>query len=106
MLNLPGSTDYNPNKLWVYMLRLDNGRIAADLLIFVDDLRPTGPSQKEAWLAVRRAAISWNSRCTKKEECQLTKPRGLGGRCDTNNKETVFVLTSQEKWDKAKAHIE
>jgi hypothetical protein len=51
MLNLPGSKDYDPNKPWVYKLRLDGGRIAANLFTFVDNLRPTEPSWKEAWLA-------------------------------------------------------
>jgi hypothetical protein len=60
VLNLPGSEDYNPSKPWVYKLRLDDRRIAADLFIFVDDLRPTGPSRKEAWLAAWRAASKLN----------------------------------------------
>ncbi len=46
-LNLPGSADYDPSMPWVYKLRLDDGKIAADLLIFVDDARPTGPTAEE-----------------------------------------------------------
>jgi hypothetical protein len=60
VLNLPGSDNYDPSKPWVYKVRLEDGRIAADLFIFVDDLRPTGPSQKEAWLAARQAASTLN----------------------------------------------
>jgi hypothetical protein len=47
-LNLPGSAGYNPSKAWVSKIRIEDGRIASDLFIFVDDLRPTGPSRLEA----------------------------------------------------------
>jgi hypothetical protein len=40
VLNLPGSDDYDPSRPWVYKVCLEDGRIAADLFIFVDDLRP------------------------------------------------------------------
>ena len=60
VLNLPGSSEYNPNKPWVYKLRLNDGRMVADLFIFMDDLRPTESSQKEAWLAARQAASKLN----------------------------------------------
>jgi hypothetical protein len=40
-LNLPGSEFYDPNRPWVYKERTAEGQIAADLFIFVDDLRPT-----------------------------------------------------------------
>jgi hypothetical protein len=60
VLNLPGSENCNPSKPWVYKLRLDDWQIAADLFIFVDDLWPTGPSRKEAWLAARHAASKLN----------------------------------------------
>jgi hypothetical protein len=44
VLNLPGSDDYDPSKPWVTKYRMEDGRIAADLFIVVDDLRPTGLS--------------------------------------------------------------
>jgi hypothetical protein len=43
-MNLPGSPEYRPNQPWVSKFRLDDAKIAADLFIFVDDLRPTGSS--------------------------------------------------------------
>ena len=43
-LNLPGSKGYDPSRPWVAKYRMEDGRIAADLFIFVDDLRPTSPS--------------------------------------------------------------
>jgi hypothetical protein len=42
-MNLPGSEGYDPSKPWASKIRSEDGNIAADLFIFVDDLRPTGP---------------------------------------------------------------
>jgi hypothetical protein len=59
-LNLPGDQDCNPSLPWVLKVKAD-GRIAADLFSFVDDLRPTGPGRQECWRAARRAARILNS---------------------------------------------
>jgi hypothetical protein len=47
-LNLPGDKNYDPSLPWVSKVRKD-GKIAADLFTFVDDLRPTGPGRRECW---------------------------------------------------------
>jgi hypothetical protein len=59
-LNLLGDEGYDPHLLWVSKVRED-GRIAADLFTFMDDLRPTGPGKKECWEAARRVGsiLSW-----------------------------------------------
>jgi hypothetical protein len=59
-LNLPGNLDYDPNLPWVLKVQVD-GRIAADLFAFIDNLRPTGPGAKECWRAARRAEsiLNW-----------------------------------------------
>jgi hypothetical protein len=60
-LNLPGLASYDPGLPWVSKVRDDDGRIAADVVEFVDELRPSGGSRKEAWQAARRVAsmLSW-----------------------------------------------
>jgi hypothetical protein len=55
-LNLPGDLDYDPNVPWVSKVRAD-GRIAADLFTFVDDVRPTGPGKKNL-----HYASSWSKK--------------------------------------------
>jgi hypothetical protein len=43
-------------------MRIAGGtELAADFFIFVDDVRPCGPSKREAWLAACKAAstINW-----------------------------------------------
>jgi hypothetical protein len=52
-MNLPGSATYNPSKPWVYKERKCDGKIAADCLVYVDDLRSTGRSEEECWRATR-----------------------------------------------------
>ena len=47
-LNLPDSANYDPSKPWVFKVRAD-GSMAADLFIYIDDLRPTGPTSEECW---------------------------------------------------------
>ena len=42
VLNLPGSSNYNPLFPWVYKWRRDWKCIAGEITIFVDDVRPTG----------------------------------------------------------------
>jgi hypothetical protein len=46
-LNLPGIPRYSPAKPWVYKKRSSDGRIAADVLTYINDARPTGPSEEE-----------------------------------------------------------
>ena len=48
-MNCPGDPRYDPSKPWVSKVRED-GLIAADLVGYVDDLRPSGGSQQEAWI--------------------------------------------------------
>jgi hypothetical protein len=46
-LNLPGMPHYSPSKTCVYKKRSSDGRIAADVLTYIDDAHPTGPSEEE-----------------------------------------------------------
>jgi hypothetical protein len=100
-LNLPGSKAYDPSKPWVSKQRLKDDRIAADLFIFVDDLRPTGPSQKDCcWLAARRAGSKLNflgiqDTPSKRRDSSKSPGTWAGGVIRTTE-EGVVVLTSQE----------
>ena len=51
---IPGSLLYNPTKPWVSKVREEDGHIAADFWMFVDDVYQTAPTKEEAWLATRR----------------------------------------------------
>jgi hypothetical protein len=58
-LNLPGTPKYDPSIAWVANVRED-GRVAADLFIYMDDFHPTGPNMEECWRASMRAASVCN----------------------------------------------
>jgi hypothetical protein len=109
-LNLPGSNAYDPSRPWVSKIRSADGKIAADLFIFVDDLRPTGPSRSEAWGAARRAASVLNhlgiQDAPRKRRGSSRNPGGWAGSVILTTEDGVFALTSQEKWTKAKAQLE
>ncbi|CAJ1926900.1 unnamed protein product [Cylindrotheca closterium] len=46
-LNLPGSSTYDPSLHWVFKIRWSDGKIAADLFIYVDDGRVTSSNKLE-----------------------------------------------------------
>ena len=54
-LNLPGAEDYDPSEPWVCKVRMD-GVLAADIHIYVDDIRTTASSERECWKASQRVS--------------------------------------------------
>jgi hypothetical protein len=108
-MNLPGSKTYDPSLPWVSKVRLSDGRIAADLFIYVDDVRLTGSSSKECRQAGRRAASVANSLgiqdAARKRRFASKTPGAWAGSVVETSEEGVFVTVSQEKWDKCKRYI-
>jgi hypothetical protein len=84
----------------------EDGKIAADLFTFVDDLRPTGPGAKECWRAARRAGsiLNWLGLqdASRKRRNSSQAPRAWAGCVVRANSDGVFVLSDEEKWIKAK----
>ena len=105
-MNLPGSAEYNPSMPWVHKVRLDDGRIAADLLIFVDDARPTGPTEEECWQATRRFASMCNhfgiQDAPRKRRPPSLTPGAWAGSVVHTDGEEVEVRVSQSKWTRTK----
>jgi hypothetical protein len=79
---------------------------AADLFTLVDDLRPCGPTKAEAWQAARRAAsiLNWLGiqDAAQKRRDTSQEPGTWTGAVIKTDGENVWLLTSQEKLDKAK----
>jgi len=77
--------------------------MAADLFIYIDDLRPTGPSRRECWAAAHQVGcrLTWFGLqdAARKRRKASQKP---GAWADG---EEVCVLVSQEKWDKTRRWI-
>jgi hypothetical protein len=59
-MNLPGSVLYDPGVQWVSKVQKEDGRVAADMFISIDDCRPTAPSEQECWQAARKAGSTLN----------------------------------------------
>ncbi|KAL7566635.1 hypothetical protein ACA910_003470 [Epithemia clementina (nom. ined.)] len=55
VLNLAGNSNYTPVKPWVYRVCQD-GKMAADVHPYVDDMRETARSELEAWTAASQIA--------------------------------------------------
>jgi hypothetical protein len=79
-----------------------DGRIAADLFTFVDDLRPTGSGAKECWRAARRAGsiLKWlglQDALRKRRDSSQASGTWAGSVVRVNS-DGVFVLSDEEKW--------
>mmetsp|Transcript_18229 Transcript_18229/g.45121 ORF Transcript_18229/g.45121 Transcript_18229/m.45121 type:complete len:1319 (-) Transcript_18229:2184-6140(-) len=107
-LNLPGDEAYDPSKPWVSKVRND-GQIAADLVGYVDDLRPSGSSRKEAWHAARRTASILNhlgiQDAARKRRDSSRTPGAWAGSVVITREDGVYVTVDTEKWKKAKAMV-
>ena len=109
ILNLPGSNDYDPGKPWVYKIRLD-GKIACDIFIYVDDLRPTGPTEETCRAAARRTASILNSRgiqdASRKRRPPSRTPGAWAGSMISTTDSSVRIEVAQDKWEKTQKQIE
>jgi hypothetical protein len=106
-LNLPGSSDYDPSLAWVAKVRED-GRVAVDLFIYMDDLRPMGPDAEECWRASRKAAsvckcVGVQDAPRKRREVSRAPGPWAGSMVYTDDSSAgVRILVSRKKWAKAK----
>jgi len=107
ILNLPGSAGYDPTRPWVYKIRVVDGCVACEILIFVDDIRITGPTRWECWRAGQRAAKILTflglQDAARKTRDALRDPGPWAGAIINTKDDGVFCLISQEKWIKLKS---
>jgi hypothetical protein len=74
-LNLPGSDEYDPRIPWIVEIMKD-GRLAADIHQYVNDLRLMAPDKELAWRVSSRVAkiCSWlglqDAACKRREPSQ------------------------------------
>ena len=108
VLNLPGKTDYNPSKPWVYKVRTD-GVIAGNLFSYIDDYQNTGPSKQECWNGGHRTGCSFTFHGIQDVARKRREPsQEPGAWADTiihMHNRRVMMLASQMKWEKTKAWI-
>lgn len=101
VFNLPGMAQYNPARSWVRKVRND-GTLAADLKIYVDDMRPTGPTERECWEASQRISSMLgylgNQDASRKRRPPSQQPGSWAGSDVHTDNGCVSVLVSREKW--------
>ncbi len=107
--NYPGLISYNPLRPRVYKIRTD-GKIAADLHKYIDDLRPTSVDEKEMWDASMQVMtrVNWLGMQNAARKFRLKNglmPGAWKGALISTAGE-VFKSLSQARWDKVKAIIE
>ena len=110
-LNLPGSADYDPQLPWVSKVRnWATGVIASDFFSYVDDIRPSGPSESECWAAARRIAGLCSylgiQDAARKRRPPSQQPGAWAGSVTRAGSKGVGVLISEKKWAKTKALLE
>lgn len=104
-LNLPGDPNYKPWLPWVCKIRLSDGKVACDFVIYVDDVRSCGNSWAEARLASRSIAsrMNWlglqDAARKRRDPCQ--DPGPWAGLVIHTNHGAVTVSVTQDRWTKA-----
>ena len=106
-LNLPGTKDYDPCLSWIAKMRAD-GRVACDILEFVDDERICGPDEDLTWQAGHKVAstqsyLGMQDAARKARLCSQQPGAWAGAIVHVIPGLGVCVLTSVEKWLKLKA---
>jgi hypothetical protein len=97
--------DYDPSLSWVSKIR-EEVRVAADLFIYMDDLRPTGPDAEECWLAAMNGAATCNhlgiqDAPRKRRAASKTPGPWAGSMIYTDDTEAgLRVLVARKKWCK------
>lgn len=101
VLSLPGRQEYDLSKPWVYKIRSSDKRIAADFIIYVDDVRSAGNNQEEARLVARRigSLMNWLG-------IQDAARKRWGPSSIVHIEGDIVTLSvSKDRWEKAKAII-
>ena len=103
ILNLPGLEKYDPRLPWVYKARAD-GSIAADVLWYIDDGRPTAGTTWEAWKAARKIRytlffLGLQDTRRKRTEASQAPGEWAGTMVESTNNQTS-LLVSISKWQK------
>ena len=109
IINLPGDNNYDPTKPRVYKVREDGTTVAADLFIYIENLRNTGPTEVEGWEGAHQVCcrLTWLGiqDAPRKKNFSSKTPRAWAGTIIHSDKGAVTLLVSEEKWLKTKEWV-
>jgi hypothetical protein len=104
-LNLPGQFEYKRTKPSVYKERKD-GQVASDVHCYVDDLRRTGPTERECWTGSQRVSSVLASLglqdAARKRRLPSQDAGAWKGTVVNASENSVSVLATKEKLEKIK----
>jgi len=105
VFNLPGSKGYRADLPWVMKIRWD-GELAAEVFVYVDNGRATGPTELLAWQAGRAYGAGCTRRgvqdASRKRTSPSQTPGPWAGTVTHTDGGKVCGMVSKEKWDKTK----
>jgi hypothetical protein len=108
-LNLPGDPVYNPSLPMVMKWNEIAGRIAGDIVGFVDDLRLTGFSIENAWAVARHILAQMQylgiQDAPRKRRLPSQTPGAWAGAIFKIMPEKILVSVSQSKWEKGREMV-
>jgi hypothetical protein len=108
-LDLLRMSIYSPSKPLIKNNRSRNGRIAADFLTYIDDARPTGPSEEECWQAARKYASTCNhygvQDAPRKNRTTSITAGAWAGTVIHTNMDQVCVKVTQKRLDKTRKMV-
>jgi hypothetical protein len=86
------------------------GWIACDLIVFIADLRGTGPTVELAWQVARTVSARLQylgvQAAARKRRPPTTTPGAWAGSVFRTTSKSVICTVTQDKWDKAKGMVE
>jgi hypothetical protein len=104
VLNLPGSPTFDPTRLKVIKWDSTNKWISGDLVVFVDDLRGTGPTVELTWALSRTVASRIQylgiQEASQKRRPPTRTPGAWAGGVFRTSSTNVHVSVSQENGTK------
>jgi hypothetical protein len=104
-LNMPGTLGYLPNKPWLMKMRAD-GWMASDVVTYINDLQTIGATKELCQEVTRWMALVvnylWMQDAPHKCRAPSKFPGAWTGSIVATDESGVYVLVSQECWDKTK----
>lgn len=109
-LNLPGHENYDPWLPWVSKIRKEDGHVASDFWTYIDDLRNTGPTEKECWASSRRIATICSylgiQDAARKRRAPSQKPGPWAGTVTHTLWDRIGIKVEDDKWNKTWSHVQ